>query len=881
MDGMELLGHQLGYIWAIYYAQGKARSHFALIHADGAPLAETVAKEIIKADKQCKGVLHSLVYLAPPVTSPNRAASETSVIDRYKNWLEAECGYIQLDGLPADTDLSAVRLRLERLFVPLNVSELQKQDEAIDPRTAQNNKTFPIGSVLEKTPHLALLAVPGGGKSTLLKRLAMAYAFPERRAGISDNLPNKEWLPLLLRCRELRGRAQRPILELINDIPLHAGMTPEECAVFQSVVHRELRTGKVLLLIDGLDEISVEGDRQTFANHLRTLLAIFPKISLVVTSREAGFRLVAGVIASVCEQMKLAPLDKKEVLDLCERWHIEVISDTEKVRTEAKVLGQEIWDNQYIRKLVENPLLLTTLLVVRRTIRELPRSRAALYREAIRVLVRTWNVEGYEPLDEDEALAQLSYVACAMMAEGKQRIGQKALLKLLQNARRELEAELQFARISSQEFISRIEYRSSLLMQTGHERIDDELQTVYEFRHLTFQEYLAARGYVEEQYPGRDEGKALDDILSGHFSDESWREVIPLAAVLAGRKAEALVKHLISACDDSEPENSLFPERDEWSPIDLLYRCIRDEVQVTSSTLNTALKKLASVDVAPRRTRLLRDENWVTTIYEGKFGKIFQEIVEQEYLSGRDGFEKYLYAQEKLAEYSYVGKNSPRLSDALIETLRLDLEGNDRPQKIRAALFCMILAFYNNRHENAENWKRTQDLFQNTFPCICAMLIQDDMPSAVAACWALAWVGQHRLLSSPPPPELIKTLYHLLLHIGEKSYARYAAWALSAQPLLPRNTFNVETWGDCDSFLRNMAAVDTKNDFEIIYKNCALVIGWYRRSPWSDDELASMIKQREEFRRDVIAIDLLNNLGDAGMRVIKEWENEEGEKKGK
>jgi predicted NACHT family NTPase len=84
---------------------------------------------------------------------------------------------------------------------------------------------------------------------------------------------------------------------------------------------------------------------------------------------------------------------------------------------EAREFGKTIWEKRHIRTLVENPRLLTTLLVVKRYVRELPRSRTALYREAIRVLVRTWNLEGYDPLDEDEALAQLSYVACAMMEE--------------------------------------------------------------------------------------------------------------------------------------------------------------------------------------------------------------------------------------------------------------------------------------------------------------------------------------------------------------------------------------------------------------------------------------------------------------------------------
>jgi hypothetical protein len=35
----ELLAHERGWIWAVYYTQGKARTHLALIHSDGTPLA--------------------------------------------------------------------------------------------------------------------------------------------------------------------------------------------------------------------------------------------------------------------------------------------------------------------------------------------------------------------------------------------------------------------------------------------------------------------------------------------------------------------------------------------------------------------------------------------------------------------------------------------------------------------------------------------------------------------------------------------------------------------------------------------------------------------------------------------------------------------------
>lgn len=878
LDGSELLGHQRGYLWAIFYAHGKERTHFALIHADGTPLAENVALEVIEADRLCDGILlgggilHTLRYLAPPLPTPNNISLASKATASYRRWIGEECGYIHLDGLPADTDLSATRLKLERLFVPLKATFLPKPDDAPEVKQKLNREVFSIGNILERAPHLAILAGPGGGKSTILKRLATAYAFPERRDDISDDLPQRDWLPLLLRCRELRDRAHRPITELLDDITLHAGMDTDECASFRESVHAALRSGQILLLVDGLDEISDEGARQTFVNHLRTFIAIFPQIALVVTSREAGFRLVAGVVASTCVSAKLATLDEDDVLSLCERWHVEVVGDSDKVRTEARELGQAIWDNTRIRRLSENPLLLTTLLVVKRWIGELPRSRAALYREAIRVLVRTWNVEGYAPLDEDETLAQLSYVACSMMEKGEQQIGEKALLILLHNARKELEAELQFARISPQEFIERIEYRSSLLMQTGHERTDDVLEPIYEFRHLTFQEYLAARGYVEEQYPSRDSGLELADVLEVHFEDEHWQEVIPLAAVLAGRKAESLMKRLTAASARTDS-----PELRT-----LLYQCIRDEVQVTAPTLRTVLEQLARVSDDDDGYEF--EEAEVDVIHRGKFGAIFQEVAEQAYLEGGDGFEEYIQTVGRLAVRLSFGDTQPTMDDIVVSSLLTDLETGDRLRKIRAALVCLELAYLSDdifRADIEQDFPEKavlQPYFQSLSSGLSRMLNPADLPCAIASSWAWAWIGTQRMLAKPPEPEVILSFYTLWRQSTVEDHARYAIWALGAQQLLPRDTFSKDVWGDCDLFLRE--AITGYSGEMTRVKKGALVVNWYRRGPYDDGELLGHIEKLIEddpLTSDITIRELLQNLGDAGQLVIKRWERKQQE----
>ena len=885
LDGTELLGHHRGYVWAVFYARGKDRTHVALIHADGTPLAEPVALEVIEADHLCGGSLHALQYLAPPMLAPDRIALAAKAATRYRQWLGEECGYIHLDGLPADTDLSATRLKLERLFVPLKAIFLPKSDDQPDMLQTRSDRVLSMGEVLEKSPHLALLAMPGGGKSTLLKRLATAYAFPERRSEVADDLPQHDWLPLILRCRELRDRTHRPLIELLDDIPRHAGMSAEECATFQESMYAALRTGHALLLVDGLDEIADEGARQTFANHLRTFLAMFPQATFVVTSREAGFRLVAGVVASVCEVAKLAPLDEDDVLSLCERWHVEVVGDSHKVRTEAKALGRTIWDNRRIRTLAENPLLLTTLLVVKRCTQELPRSRTALYREVIRVLVRTWNVEGYAPLDEDETLAQLSYVACAMMEAGQQQIGQKALLKLLQSAQRELEAELQFARFSPQQFIERIEYRSSLLMQTGHERIDDVLQPVYEFRHLTFQEYLAARGYVDEQYPGRDSGQSLADVLERHFEDGRWREVIPLAAVLAGRKAEDLIKRLIAACerdhreaDEQSPGTLELLEPFEPLSI-LLYQCIRDEVWITAPTLRIALREL----VLGHSVLYLYTEIWMYEILRGKFGAVFQEVIEQTYLAGGLGFEEYLTPLQWLTIHVHSGDGPLVLSETVTASLLHALEADSRLERIRAALVCVQLTPRGGLTDAPQRVSAViQARFQSLSSGLSRLLAPGDVPCALASSWALAVIGEQRLLANPPEPEMLLSLYRLWRQLTSNAQAQYPAWALATQQLLPRDTFGEDVWGgDCDLFLRQ-AHVENRR-----WDQSALVIAWYRRAPWSDVELVDHLRRYFEEpsshfgRISQTMLELLENLGEAGQRVLEEWRRKRAERKRK
>jgi hypothetical protein len=100
----------------------------------------------------------------------------------------------------------------------------------------------------------------------------------------------------------------------------------------------------------------------------------------------------------------------------------------------AKRWQNQLLENQSLRRLAENPLLLTMLLVVNHGVGRLPPDRS-LYGRAVEVLLDTWNIKGHESLNPKEAVPQLAYVAFQLMRVGKQTATGEELLSLLKQAR--------------------------------------------------------------------------------------------------------------------------------------------------------------------------------------------------------------------------------------------------------------------------------------------------------------------------------------------------------------------------------------------------------------------------------------------------------------
>lgn len=770
LNDVDLIASNIGWIWVLYFGQNQTTSHFSLIHAEGNPLVAKLAQQIISIDKKLSKKFENLEYISP-LEKKDMLSLSKQAKEKYFKYIECECGEIQFEGLPTDKDAGSVKVKLENIFEPLHLERVKDEDGELDMIDIRES----FGEVLANNSRLAILAKPGGGKSTLIKRIAVAYAYPEKISLVHDYLPKKKYFPIFIRCRELGEKVKSSITDIIFSISNKAEIEDLKEG-FYKIVSDALQNGTALLLIDGLDEISIDRDRIYFVNQLRIFLARYPNISIITTSRKAGFRAVGGILADYCTKYEISNLNQLEIRELSKKWHIAIIDDSKNTINESNELVNQILADGRITVLAENPLLLTTLLFVKRWAGYLPTKRHILYQEMIKLLLVTWNVEGHEQLDIDETEPQLSFVAYWMSENGKQTITEKELKKCLSDARKQMPDILGYTNITVSDFIKRVESRSSLLIMSGHKQLDDNsVVPVYEFLHLSFQEYLTAKAVVEKSLPNNLHNETNLNILKPHILKENWKEIIPLVAVLSKRDNKELIRYLIDESKISANNRKIHGDSNQKYPPMLLGNCIANEIQISPELLKEALEWYA------KNRYNLHNERITEIIMNGKFGITFQEVIEELFFNTyTDEFSSELGGL--LGEIFILRLDGDSNCSILKEILNQIMNKNKKNSCIGISAL-MSYSFEKTRLKEKEvcDQKKYNQFIRDLLEVLLSKLNENDKHYLFLIPWTIAWIydDKNALTNIGISNEWICKLIDIWLDNNEYNIVRVSAWALN------------------------------------------------------------------------------------------------------
>jgi HEAT repeat protein len=522
--------------------------------------------------KAMQDLIASLKKYYPLQESSDYVPLGNEAEQRYRELALESCDIIDLANLPeSDRHIATQKLALRRLYVALRVQveiassaqadeteleAIEKRRNAIqrqlagwgkagkDEREDKGNRV-PIGERLAKAQPLVVLGDPGAGKTTMVRWIATAYLLKLKRdpdwKDLPDvsTLPDQDWLPIIVRCRDLDPSSLSGSLDDILGHTLRkAEMTVAECTALRELLRKKLWEGEALLLLDGLDEITDPAVRVRFCRQIEQICIAYSKAPIIATSRIVGYREMGYRIGRGFEHVTVADLSREDKDDFARRW-CEVTELPERREDGTKELIKDIHSADRIERLTGNPMLLTTMALIKRKVGKLPSRRAKLYEEAVEVLLN-WRSEVDEPIDSDEAFPQLEYIAYAMCDRGVQQLREDEVIDLFGRLRTEYPNVHAVKKHQPREFLSLLERRTGILVETGHVRHNGRTVPVFEFRHLTFQEYLAGLALVAGHFPNRKRSLSLAECvapLAARMSEvqdtevavtENWREALRL-----------------------------------------------------------------------------------------------------------------------------------------------------------------------------------------------------------------------------------------------------------------------------------------------------------------------------------------------------------------
>lgn len=312
--------------------------------------------------------------------------------------------------------------------------------------------------------NVVIIGSGGTGKSMLIRHL---FVNTHHRGS---------HIPVLVELRKLENAdADHALLNLIHDC-----IESFDVKLNQEQFEYSLRTGKYLLLFDGLDEVKEELRAKT-GQLIQEISKKYPDNCYIVSSRKEGVsfnELETYTLVRVC------PFEKYQAVELVKKLN----DSDEKMLEFAKLLDQELYDRH--KDFASNPLLLTMMFITFADNNRIPEHLADFYESAYDALYKRHdaNKEGVfkreykcKKLGEREFKDLFAYFCFQSYFVRKYEFSKEEICQYVKNG----VIKLGFTGLldSPEMFFDDIKDIVCLIVEEG---------TKYRFAHRSFQMYFAA-----------------------------------------------------------------------------------------------------------------------------------------------------------------------------------------------------------------------------------------------------------------------------------------------------------------------------------------------------------------------------------------------------
>ena len=486
-----------------------------------------------------------------------KQAIEQASKNYYQNYLAQQCNIKALPGLmkagmSLDTIYTAVKFLKDsdlRYFSTLDdLEELYRKT---------GNRRFRVGEderqdgleVANQEQYLMVLGGPGVGKSTFLRKLGLD-ALEGRLA--------HDLMPVFIELKSFKNQ-DMSLLQAIAGEFRNSGFPYSK-----KLVESMLSDGKMLVLLDGLDEVpSTQVDTvieqiKDFCNQYRQNYFV---VSCQFPAYKGGF--------SQFTDVTIAEFDDEQIQQFIQNWFsLEIDMESSIAQKFWEILQRS--ENASAKELARTPLLLTFLCLIYDRSQSLPTVRSTLYGTALDILLNGWAAakrierdpiyQGFHPALEKELLSEIAYQSFKddQLFFSEQEITDRIAVFLSDT----LDAP---KHLNGTAVLNAIEIQQGILVERA--------PNVYSFSHLTLQEYLTAR-YISKS-------NLMQEMVDQHLTDDRWREIFLLVsglleershelwllmeqqadAFISSLKLQGLLQWAMNLSDASQPKNQKLPSQ--------------------------------------------------------------------------------------------------------------------------------------------------------------------------------------------------------------------------------------------------------------------------------------------------------------------------------
>jgi hypothetical protein len=478
------------------------------------------------------------------------------------------------DGVPVDAphpaletpDAAGLNDYVDHLIDRCRISDALTPDTQVSLSTAFVPPRFEVVSAPEKQvlsweriqdhARVVIVGEPGAGKTSCLRRLALDVV-----------------------SRRTRGTSTLPVLIQLRDFPVAdftiAGITrllavdhlEESAAEFQDPLH----AGRLLLLLDGLDELPTSDERRVFLSKLDDFCTMAPHVRVVMTSRDSTYN---GELEDFTH-VRIMPFDDIRIT----QWAILYLA-SHVTAPRHEFVDMLKYDSE-LRDLVRNPLLLgLAASLYWKYPREL-NDRAGLLRKCIEVLIHDWDAARgvarwrQSAVSPRQIITLLAQMSALLIAERREEF-------TIDDVRRAVTEQAGF-RESPVALLSACQ-TTGLVNDTGADG--------WQFTHRSFADYLAASHLVRRTEP-------VTDTFQTYFAAQPERGVWAMSCALASNAGD-LLDTALQEQRLLEPMAAIMVAQalghDITAPYEVIDRCCRFIVRSLEERLRTT--RTLSLDTA-------------------------------------------------------------------------------------------------------------------------------------------------------------------------------------------------------------------------------------------------------------------------------------------